>query len=126
MGARMRRAAFRRLVSEALEDLPLEFLEKMNNVEVVVEGSPTIEQDAATGEAEEEDGLLLGLYEGTPLIDRSTQYAAIPDRIILFQDNIEAVCESEEEIREEVRKTVLHEIAHHFGIEEERLHELDY
>jgi predicted Zn-dependent protease with MMP-like domain len=126
MGARMRRTAFRRLVSEALEDLPLEFLEKMNNVEVVVEGSPTIEQDAATGEAEEEDGLLLGLYEGTPLIDRSTQYAALPDRIILFQDNIEAVCESEEEIREEVRKTVLHEIAHHFGIEEERLHELDY
>src|SRR5512145_2046096 len=99
----MRRAAFRRLVSEALEDLPLEFLEKMNNVEVVVEGSPTREQDGVAGEGEEEDdpGLLLGLYEGTPLTDRSTQYAALPDRISLFQDNIEAVCESEEEIREE-------------------------
>src|SRR4029453_2912429 len=126
MGAKMRRAAFRRLVSEALEDLPLEFLGKMNNVEVVVEGSPTIEQDAVTGEDGDEEGLLLGLYEGTPLPHPSTQYAALPDRIILFQDNIEAVCESEEEIREEVRKTVLHEIAHHFGMEEERLHELDY
>ena len=123
----MRRAAFRRLVSEALEDLPREFLDQMNNVEVVVEGSPTPEQDCLTGsEEDEEEGLLLGLYEGTPLTDRSTQYAALPDRIILFQDNIEAVCETQEEIREEVRKTVLHEIAHHFGMGEKRLHELDY
>ena len=120
----MQRAVFRRLVSEALEDLPGEFLERMNNVEVVVEGLPTPDQEAISDELEE--GLLLGLYEGTPLPERGVSFGELPDRIILFQDNIEAVCESEEEIREEVRKTVLHEIAHHFGIDDARLHELDY
>ena len=121
----MRRADFRRLVSEALETLPAEILEKMNNVEVLVAGSPTPDQEAASGE-EEDEGLLMGLYEGTPLTERTTGYVELPDRITLFQDNIEAVCESEEEIREEVRKTVLHEIAHHFGMGEGPLHEMDY
>lgn len=122
----MRRAAFRRLVLEALEDLPPEFLERMNNVEVVVEGSPTPEQEASV-EGDPEEGVLMGLYEGTPLTERTTAYGGVlPDRIILFQDNIEAVCESEEELRKEVLKTVLHEVAHHFGIDDERLHELDY
>jgi len=121
----MQRVVFRRLVSEALEDLPAEFLERMNNVEVVVEGLPSADQDAIADGLEEE-GLLLGLYEGTPLPERGVTFAELPDRIILFQDNIEAICESDEEIREEVRKTVLHEIAHHFGIDDDRLHELDY
>jgi len=121
----MRRSAFRRLVSEALEDLPAEFMERMNNVEVVVEASPTAEQDALAGGAPEE-GVLMGLYEGTPLTERTADFASLPDKITLFQDNIEAVCETDEEIREEVRKTVLHEIAHHFGMDDERLHELDY
>ena len=116
----MRRAAFRKLVSEALEDLPAEFLEKLGNLEVVVEGSPIPDPEASDEE------LLLGLYEGTPLTERGTGFTALPDRITLFQDNIEAVCETEEEIRSEVRKTVLHEIAHHFGMDDDRLHELDY
>ena len=121
----MRRSNFRRLVSEALEDLPAEFMEKMNNVEVVVEGAPTPDQEALAGSGPEE-GLLMGLYEGTPLTERTADFASLPDRITLFQDNIEALCGTDEEIREEVRKTVLHEIAHHFGMDDERLHELDY
>ncbi|MCI0567823.1 MAG: metallopeptidase family protein [Acidobacteria bacterium] len=120
----MRRAAFRRLVSEALEDLPVEFMEKLNNVEVVVEDLPTPDQQVLAGGDEEE--MLMGLYEGTPLTERTTDYTSLPDRITLFQDNIEAVCGTDEEIREEVRKTVLHEIAHHFGMDDERLYELDY
>ena len=122
----MKRAAFRRLVSESLAGLPPEFQEKMNNIEIVVESRPTREQDASTGD-DPEEGLLMGLYEGIPLTERTTAYGGVlPDRITLFQDNIEAVCETEEEMREEIRKTVLHEIAHHFGIDDDRLHELDY
>jgi predicted Zn-dependent protease with MMP-like domain len=121
----MQRAAFRRLVSEALEDLPVEFLERLGNLEVLVEDSPTPDQEAASP-ADSEEELLLGLYEGTPLTERSSAFAALPDRITLFQENIEAVCVTEEEIRSEVRKTVLHEIAHHFGMDDDRLHELDY
>ncbi len=122
----MRRSAFRRLVSEALEDLPQQFLERMNNVEVVVEGIPTSDQEASAG-GDPEGGLLMGLYEGIPLTERTTAYGgALPDRITIFQENIEAVCGTPEEMREEIRKTVLHEIAHHFGIDDRRLDELDY
>lgn len=122
----MRRAAFRRLVSRALEDLPAEFLEKMSNIEVVVEDLPSPDQEAGAG-GDPEEGLLMGLYEGIPLTERTSAYGGVlPDRITLFQRNIEAVCESEEEIREEILTTVLHEIAHHFGIDDDRLQELDY
>jgi predicted Zn-dependent protease with MMP-like domain len=122
----MRRAAFRRLVSQALEDLPGEFLEKLSNIEVVVEALPTADQEAGAG-GDPDEGLLLGLYEGVPLTERTSAYGEVlPDRITLFQDNIEAVCETRAEIVEEVRKTVLHEIAHHFGIDDARLEELGY
>jgi len=122
----MRRAAFRRLVSQAVEDLPAEFLEKMDNIEVVVENRPTPEQEDSAG-GDPAEGLLMGLYEGIPLTERNSAYGGVlPDRITLFQENIEAVCETPEEIREEIRKTVLHEIAHHFGIDDDRLLELDY
>ena len=122
----MHRAAFRKLVAEALEELPPEFREKMDNLEVVVEGSPSPEQEEAAG-GDPDEGLLMGLYEGVPLTERSSAYGGVlPDRITIFQDSIEAVCETPEEMREEVRKTVLHEIAHHFGMDDERLYELDY
>jgi predicted Zn-dependent protease with MMP-like domain len=115
----MRRSDFRRLVSEALHELPPEFAGKMSNVEVVVAALPTPEQEESAGGGEE-DGLLMGLYEGIPLTERTSSYGGVlPDRITIFQDNIEAVCETEEEMREEIRRTVLHEIAHHFGIEDE-------
>jgi predicted Zn-dependent protease with MMP-like domain len=122
--SRMRRAQFRRLVSRALEDLPAEFREKMSNIQVVVQAAPTAEQEDSV-EGKPEEGLLLGLYEGVPLPERGSTYGGVlPDRITLFQDSIEAVCRTQEEIVEEIRTTVLHEIAHHFGIDDDRLDEL--
>ena len=73
----------------------------------------------------EEGHLLLGLYHGIPLTERGEYYnLVLPDRISIYQDNIEAVCDTDDDIREQVRVTVLHEIGHYFGIDDERLHEL--
>jgi predicted Zn-dependent protease with MMP-like domain len=120
----MDRERFERLVAEAIESLPADFKEKIDNLAVVVEDIPS-PRDArrfARGR-----GLLLGLYQGQPLTSRDSRYGmAFPDKISIYQANIETICGSDAEIRREVRKTVLHEIAHHFGIDDERLHELGY
>ncbi len=72
-----------------------------------------------------DDGeLLLGLYEGVPLTERADYLQLLPDRITIFQGSIEAICTTNEEIVAEIRTTVIHEVAHHFGIDDERLHEL--
>ena len=117
----MSRDDFEEAVSEALDLIPLELAEKMDNVVVLVEDEPTAEQLAG-----EED--LLGIYEGTPLTERDSWWAAgsLPDRITIFRGPTLRMCETEEEVVEEVAVTVVHEIAHHFGIEEERLHELGW
>lgn len=112
----VRRARFARLVSRALDDLPEEFREKMRNVEVVVLDEPTPEQ-------REEHGDLLGLYEGVPLTQRRDE-PWLPDRICVFRKPIEAMSSSPRTQAKIVRDTVVHEIAHHFGISDERLHEL--
>ena len=120
----MDRARFETLVAEAIESLPDEFRSKLNNVAVVVENRPTPRKARRHRRG---GRLLLGLYEGQPLTERDSRYGMVfPDKITIFQANVEAVCASEAEIREEVRKTVLHEIAHHFGIDDRRLHALDY
>ena len=119
----MDRERFEELVAEAIDNLPDDFRDKMNNVAIVVEEypSPRDERRVARG------GRLLGLYQGQPLTRRTTSYGmAFPDKITIYQGNIEAICRTEEEIRHQVRKTVLHEIAHHFGIDDRRLHELGY
>ena len=118
---RFTRRAFERLVSQALEGLPLEVQGWLDNVVVTVQPFPTRE--------EEEMGLhdpheLLGVYYGTPLTEREGYNLALPDRIVLFQGPIEAVCATEREVMEEVRRTVLHELAHHFGIDDQRLEEM--
>jgi len=120
----MRREEFERLAAEALDDLPVEFAEKMSNIEVAIDDWPTRAQMRRAGVGPE--GLLLGLYEGVPLTRRDRGYhLVLPDKITIFQRPIEAVCCTNEEIRSLVRKTVMHEIAHHFGIGEERLRELE-
>ncbi|HYV18572.1 MAG TPA: metallopeptidase family protein [Verrucomicrobiae bacterium] len=119
----MDRERFEQLVAEAIDSLPDDFRQKMNNVAVVVEDlpSPREERRFARGR------LLLGLYQGQPLTRRSSSYAmAFPDKITIYQANIEAICRTEDEIRRQVRKTVLHEIAHHFGIDDHRLRDLGY
>jgi len=118
----MERQAFERLVHEALGTVPEQFSRYLENVDVTVEDWPLPDQLA--GHLVDEDDLLLGLYEGVPLTERADYIMVLPDRITLFQKSIESICETDDEIVEEVRTTVVHEIAHHFGIDDERLEEL--
>lgn len=113
----LRRARFARLVSRALDDLPAEFRERMRNIEVTVDDEPDAEQRAGRGD-------LLGLYEGTPLTERGLDEPYLPDRITIFRLPIERMTASPRRQAEIIRDTVVHEIAHHFGISDERLREL--
>ena len=112
----MSRERFEELVGEALDEVPAELLSMMNNVVVLVEDKPS-------------DGSydLLGLYEGTALTDRGWDYAGVlPDRITIYRLPTLRVCETETDVIDEVAITVVHEIAHHFGIDDHRLHELGW
>ena len=109
----MDRKRFDQLVEQALERLPEAFRKKLTNVAIIVEDLPP----RGTGR----DGLLLGLFHGVPLTEKSTFYATPPDRVYLYQKNIEAVCSSDEEIRREIRDTLLHELGHYFGLSEDEL-----
>jgi predicted Zn-dependent protease with MMP-like domain len=115
--SRLRQARFARLVARALDELPAEFRERMRNIEIVVEDEPTPEQLRGDGE-------LLGLYEGVPLTDRGAMEPYLPDRISIFRGPIERISASPRRQAEIVRDTVVHEIAHHFGISDKRLGEL--
>ncbi len=121
----MERERFEYLVARAVESLPDEFQERMENIDVVVEDFPTRAQlkDSRLGK----DYTLLGLYEGIPLTERNSFYGLVaPDKITIFQKTIEAEFGTDEAVlKNEVRKVVLHEIAHHFGIDDERLEEIE-
>lgn len=119
--------AFAALVSEALESLPEEFLEKLENVQVDVEEWPSREDLFTAGLSPGSRYALLGLYHGVPVTERGAFYMALPDHISIYQKPIEAVAgPDEEDIREQVRQTVVHEIAHYYGISDERLDELGW
>jgi predicted Zn-dependent protease with MMP-like domain len=120
---RVPREEFERLVARALADLPEEFGQHMGNVEVVVEDWPGPEHYGERGLPR--GALLLGLYHGVPLTKRSAwSVHPMPDRITIFQGPIEQITQTPDEIVAQVRRTVLHEIAHHFGISDQRLREL--
>ena len=105
---------FEEMVATALDSLPAELGRLMSNVAVTVEHDP-----GPPG--------LLGLYEGIPLTSRTTQYAGVlPDRITIYRQAICAICRTEDEVAGEVRRTVIHEVAHHFGIDDDRLTELGW
>lgn len=107
---------FDALVDQALDGIPDQLAALIQNVVVLVEQM-----------APEDDPELLGLYDGIALTERSVQDSFhLPDRILLFRDNLLDMCESEDEVADEVRVTVVHEIAHHFGIDEDRLHALGW
>ena len=111
---------FETLVAEALESLPEEFQAWLDNVAIVVGWQPTAEQMAQAGL--EQGTLLFGLYVGVPKTRRGFTYGeVVPDKIIIFQQPIEQVCRTPDQVRECVRKTVLHEIGHHFGMDEDQL-----
>lgn len=111
---------FDQLVREALDSIPAEFHEKMQNLVVIVEDKPDVEVLARGGV--EEGSVLLGLYHGVPLTAQGSNGPPLPERITIYQHNIEKVCNNDpERIRAQVRQTVLHEIAHHFGMGHEEM-----
>ena len=112
----MTRERFEELVSEALDELPPELTTMMQNVVIMVE------DDSPPGEP-----TLLGLYEGYALTDRGWDYGGVlPDRITLYRNPILRICDTEDDVVDEVAVTVVHEIAHHFGIDDARLHDLGW
>jgi predicted Zn-dependent protease with MMP-like domain len=107
-------AHFEEMVVTALDSLPEELGDLMSNVAVTVEHAP--------GPPD-----LLGLYEGVPLTSRTSQYAGVlPDHITIYRQAICAICRTESEVAGQVRRTVIHEVAHHFGIDDDRLRELGW
>ena len=119
------RSRFDELVEKALTDLPPEFAEILGggNVARVVKDYPSQEQLWSVGLDHPLE--LLGLYDGVPLTERSVFHTGgQPDRIFIFRKPIEAICGSDEEVEEQVRQTVVHEVGHFFGISDERLDEL--
>jgi predicted Zn-dependent protease with MMP-like domain len=111
----MSRQRFDELVSDALDLIPPKLAEALDNVVVFVEDRNPDEPD------------LLGLYQGIALTERDSSYAgSLPDTITIYREALLDVCSSDEEVVEEVTITVIHEIAHHFGIDDDRLHELGW
>jgi predicted Zn-dependent protease with MMP-like domain len=112
----MSRERFEELVADALDEVPEELLGLMSNVVILVEDDPP------PGDEE-----LLGLYEGHALTDRGWDYAGVlPDRILIYRRPILRICDNDDDVVDEVAVTVVHEIAHHFGIDDQRLHELGW
>ncbi len=114
----MSREDFESAVADALDTLPPELTRMMDNVAIFVDDDPPPGEDTD----------LLGLYEGTPLTERDGWWAvgSLPDRITIFRNPTLAICDTAADVVEEVQITVVHEIAHHFGIDDERLHELGW
>ena len=120
----MNREGFESLVVWAVETLPEEFLERLENIAVVVEDYPTPVQLAKTGIRH--GYTLLGLYEGVPLTKRGRHYSLVPpDKITIFQKPIESKCSDDTEITAEIQRVVQHEIAHHFGIDEAKMKQIE-
>lgn len=116
----MNRQRFEQLVDEALEELPDWVLQAVDNLAVVVETRPSRDQDP-TG-----DGIL-GIYEGVSLLERGIDYSWVqPDRIVVFMEPHLALGLPDDQLRDEIRTTVLHEVAHHLGIDDARLHQLGW
>ncbi len=122
---RLSHSQFEALVVEALDSLPAQFRERMDNVEVVIEEWPTPDEARRAGLAPGQ--LLFGLYQGVPLTRRDSGYTLVPpDKITLYQRPIEMFSHTPEAVKQQVQRTVIHEIAHHFGISDERLRELGW
>lgn len=120
----MTRAEFERLVAEAVMLIPKRFRREMNNLALVVEEEPSTDLLCEL-EIEPPDSLY-GLYQGTPLPERSWAFGnALPDRITIFQRPIEEDCEDEDEMRAVIGETLIHEVGHYFGLSEEEIEEIE-
>jgi predicted Zn-dependent protease with MMP-like domain len=120
----MTRNEFRKLVDEALEGIPAKFRDAMQNIAIVIEDEPTLEELADVGVAPPDT--LLGLYQGTPLTERQWAHGnVLPDKITLYQGPIEDSSEDDEDIVVAIGETLIHEIGHYFGLSEEEIEEIE-
>jgi predicted Zn-dependent protease with MMP-like domain len=120
----MTREKFTQLVEEALKEIPRRFRKEMKNVAVVVEDEPSPELLEEMGI--ERGETLFGLYQGTPLTERSWGFGnALPDRISIYQKPTEEACETEDDVRDCVAETVIHEFGHYFGMSEDEIEEIE-
>ena len=120
----MTRERFTQLVEEALAEIPRRFRREMKNVAVVVEDEPS--QELLDEMEMEPDDTLFGLYQGTPLPERGWSFGnALPDRISIYQTPIEEACADDEEVRDCIAETVIHEFGHYFGMSEEEIEEIE-
>ena len=115
---------FERIVREGIKAVPKRFLEKLNNVDICIEEEPTPYQLQRL--RQRSGSFILGLYEGVPQTERRYYGQVLPDRITIFKKPIERVAKSEEEVKRVVKSTVWHEIAHHFGMDEERVRKAEH
>jgi predicted Zn-dependent protease with MMP-like domain len=115
---------FEKLVEDGLTLIPEEIRSRISNVQLVIEEEPSDELLDELGVPPDET--LFGLYTGVPLTERTVEYSALPDRIIIFRRPLLEEFDNPLEIRREVARTVIHEVAHHFGIDEDRLAELGW
>jgi predicted Zn-dependent protease with MMP-like domain len=116
---KMKREHFVKVVEETLDSLPKKFRRRIQNVAVLVEDLPPNQPSSQPGKQRR---LLLGIFHGVPTTKKSVfNLPSGPDHIVLYQKNIEAVCSSEAEVREQIRLTVIHELGHYFGLNEEQL-----
>jgi len=115
----MKREHFNTVVEEVLDSLPQEFRTRIRNVAVLVEDLPPNQPRPEPGQRRR---LLLGVFHGVPTTKKSTfDLPTGPDHIVLYQKNVEAVCSTEAEVRHQIRQTVIHELGHYFGLDEEHL-----
>jgi len=118
----MQREDFTKVVAETLDSLPAEFRHRIRNVAVLVEDLPPHELPSQPGQPRR---LLLGLFHGVPMTQKSVhQLPTGPDYVVLYQKNIEAICSTEAEVRDQIRRTVIHELGHYFGMTEEQLRDV--
>ena len=120
---RLSQAEFSEIVELALTDIPSEFLDLLENVAVTVEDEPT-DDDLDSVDLEDDDSELLGLFRGVPLVDHAHDLLPdMPTQIVIFRGPLLRVCDSPEELLEEIRDTVIHELGHYFGLDD---HEMEY
>lgn len=120
----MTRERFEKLVEEALREIPKRFRDAMTNVAVVVEDEPSA--DVLDDLGIEPPDTLFGLYQGTPLPERAWAFGnTLPDRISIYQGPIEDECETDDEVRDAIIETVIHEFGHYFGLSEEEIEEIE-
>jgi len=119
----MTKGRFEKLVKEGIKDIPERFLKKLDNVDIIIEDMPTPYQLRKL--RVRENSLIFGLYEGVPQTKRENYGQVLPDKITIFQKPIEKYASSEKEVKEMVKNTVWHEIAHHFGFDEREVREME-